>query len=323
MSEAPNTQQRPAPASTPPSFVGKWWTYQAERFPLFQHGPLILMFSASAVCYSRLLRGEDTLPGILALGVAFATCLIFFLQLRIADEFKDFDEDSRFRPYRAVPRGLVTLSELGVVFILGAVLQLLLSLWLSPKMIPLLLLPWIYLAAMSKEFFARQWLKGRPIIYMVSHMFIMPLIDLYATACDWRIEDGHAPSGLYWFLLASFTNGMVIEIGRKIRAPADEEVGVETYSSLWGRGAAIMTWLSMMAATAVLAGIAAWLAGIAWILPAPVAVLLLSIRAGRRFLRSQAPGSGRMIETMSGVWTLVLYLFLGVVPMLWIWWSAS
>jgi hypothetical protein len=41
------------------------------------------------------------------------------------------------------------------------------------------------MAVMTKEFFVPEWLKKRPIVYMVSHMAIMPLIDLYATACDW------------------------------------------------------------------------------------------------------------------------------------------
>ncbi len=75
---------------------------------------------------------------------------------------------------------------------------------------------------------------------MASHMLILPLVDLYATACDWRVG-GRAPAppdGLAWFLVVSYLNGMVIEIGRKTRAPADEEHGVETYSALWGvRGA--------------------------------------------------------------------------------------
>ena len=35
-------------------------------------------------------------PSAAALGVAFVTSLLFFLQLRIADEFKDFEEDARF-----------------------------------------------------------------------------------------------------------------------------------------------------------------------------------------------------------------------------------
>ena len=58
-------------------------------------------------------RGEDSWPEWRGLVVAFVTCFLFFLQLRIADEFKDFEEDTRYRPYRPVPRGLVTLRELG------------------------------------------------------------------------------------------------------------------------------------------------------------------------------------------------------------------
>jgi 4-hydroxybenzoate polyprenyltransferase len=38
----------------------------------------------------------------------------------------------------------------------------------------------------------------------------------------------------------------VIEVGRKIRAPADEEPGVDTYSSVWGCSKAVLIWLSAM-----------------------------------------------------------------------------
>lgn len=88
----------------------RWWVYQRERFPVFAHGALIAAFSASAVCYSALVRGADRVA-LGSLAVAFGTAFLFFLQLRIADEFKDFAEDARFRPYRPVPRGLVTLRE--------------------------------------------------------------------------------------------------------------------------------------------------------------------------------------------------------------------
>jgi len=57
---------------------------------------------------------------------AFGVCLLMFLQLRIADEFKDAAEDARWRPCRPVPRGLVSLKELRGVFILAALIQLVL-----------------------------------------------------------------------------------------------------------------------------------------------------------------------------------------------------
>src|SRR5262249_52383299 len=133
------TAQRPlGPASSfllhPSSFLGRLWVYQRERFPLLGHGLLIAAFSFSAVCFSRLLRAEAGWPGWPAAVVAFLTSFLFFLQLRIADEFKDFDEDSRYRPYRPVPRGLVSLYELGWVGVGAAVVQLALGLWLEPSL---------------------------------------------------------------------------------------------------------------------------------------------------------------------------------------------
>src|SRR5258705_1923128 len=111
-----------------------------------------------------MLRGQ--MPGMISIGVAFATCFLFFLQLRIADEFKDFEEDSHYRPYRPVPRGLIKLRELGVVFVIAAALQLLLALALSWKLALVLAGVLIYLDLMSREFFVRDLLKARAFTYI-------------------------------------------------------------------------------------------------------------------------------------------------------------
>jgi 4-hydroxybenzoate polyprenyltransferase len=296
--------------------ASRWWVYQRERFPLAGHGPLIAAFSFSALSFSSMLRGEESLPDPRAIVVAFVTSLIFFLQLRIADEFKDFDEDLRFRPYRPVQRGLVRLRELGVVFALGALVQLALALWLSPRLVLLLVAVWTYLALMSKEFFARAWLKARPITYMWTHMAIVPMVDFYATACDWWVQGTSPPPGLSWFVVVSFLNGFVIEIGRKVRAPADEEEGVQTYSVLWGRATALAVWLGMLSLTAACALVAA--RSIGFVAPAAVlfaALLVVACLVAGRFWRTQAAGAGRRIEAVSGLWTLGMYLGLGALPM--------
>ncbi len=294
----------------------KWWVYQNERFPVMAHGPLIAAFSLSAVCFSTLLR-DGGVPALSTILVAFTTSFIFFLQLRIADEFKDFEEDSRYRPYRPVPRGLITLPELGVVFAVGALIQLSLALWHHSLLAAFLLITWIYLTGMCKEFFVRDWLKHRPITYMVSHMAIMPLVDLYVTACDWLEPMGSAPDGLFWFLIVSFFNGIVIEIGRKIRAPEDEEVGVETYSFLWGRARAVGAWWLVMALTAGTALLAA--SNIHFVRPMAVILLILlagGVFMGQRFLNQPVTARAAKIETYSGIWTLFMYLSLGVFPLM-------
>ncbi|MGH7956258.1 MAG: UbiA family prenyltransferase [Opitutaceae bacterium] len=312
----------------------RWWIYQKERFPLLAHGPLIAAFSVSAVSYSALLRG-DMRPATASFVVAFVASLGSFLLLRIADEFKDAGEDARYRPYRPVPRGLVTLRELAIVGVGIAVVQIGAAIWLGlsgraaveagrsfqpgfdGRLIGLLFVTWTYFALMSREFFAREWLKARPVIYLFSHMLIMPLIDWFATGCDWVRAGAAMPRGLFWFLAASFCNGVVIELGRKIRAPEQEERGVETYTFLWGPGVAISAWLAALGATLACALVAAERIGFI----APVALLLGLLWSGACvlgavFVRTSRPKLAKAIEAYSGVWTLALYVMLGLVPLL-------
>jgi 4-hydroxybenzoate polyprenyltransferase len=314
-----------APLVSPrPAFFARWWAYQRERFPIVAHGLLIAAFSSSAVCFSTLLRKQVGPPPALTLLVAFGTAFLFFLQLRIADEFKDAEEDARYRPYRPVPRGLVTLRELGALGALAGGVQLFLGLALSTTLVLLLAGAWVYLALMSKEFFVGAWLKEHPIPYMISHMVIIPIVDFYATACDWWPAAGWPPRGLGWFVAASYFNGIVIEVGRKVRAPADEEPGVNTYSALWGPRTAVLLWLGALLATAGCAVLAA--AQVAFAVPMAVVVAVMLLVAGLvawRFLDQLTPGSGKRIENLAGVWTLVLYLSVGAVPLLWRWLSEG
>jgi 4-hydroxybenzoate polyprenyltransferase len=153
-------------------------------------------------------------------------------------------------------------------------------------------------------------------------MVILPLIDMYATACDWWVAGfRQPPPGLFWFLIVSFFNGVVVELGRKIRAREDEEEGVETYSSLWGVTGAVRAWLGAIAVT----GFAAWKAAEGLGTAAPTAVLLSALVVacagiGVRFARRPAAGGGKAIELMSGVWTLLMYLGLGAVPLAFAMW---
>jgi 4-hydroxybenzoate polyprenyltransferase len=291
----------------------RWWIYQKERFPIVAHGPLIFAFSVCAVSFSSLLRGAPA-PTWQMILTAFGVCLLMFLQLRIADEFKDAGEDARWRPYRPVPRGLVKLRELRVVFGIAALTQVGLVFALDLRLLWVLAIAWIYLALMSVEFFCRDWLKKRPVIYLVTHMGIMPLVDFFGTACEWLPRGSQAPSGLGWFLAASFFNGIVIETGRKLRQPGDEEDGVETYSRLWGRSGGVSVWAGALVLTLGCAALAA--AEIGFMVPVLVAlagVLCLALSVVPCYLRGSL--AGKWIEAISAVWTLTLYLMLGLVPL--------
>lgn len=295
----------------------RWWVYLQERFPPFKNGLLIAVFAVSAVGYSALLLPEPTTSASLigSILIAFITLFLFFFQLRVCDEFKDYADDLRYRPYRAVPRGLVSLQELGVVAIATAIIQLGFALTVGRSLVFLLLLVWGYMLLMRQEFFAPHWLKAHPVVYMLSHMVIMPLMALFASACFW-IPANLAPDvRLGGFLGVSFFNGLVIELGRKIRAPQDEEKGVETYTALWGKSVAVLAWLGAMAGMAIASLGAAWL--IQQVPLVALGLLFLMTAAmvvSWRFLSYPVRAWAKGFELVAGVGTLVVYASLGIVP---------
>jgi 4-hydroxybenzoate polyprenyltransferase len=287
--------------------ANRWWVYQRERFPVVLHGVIIAVFSLSATAYSSRVRGAafPALPNVI---VAFGSAFLFFLQLRILDEFKDCDEDVAYRPYRAVPRGVVSLRELGRVGVAAAAIQAALAAWLDTRLLIFLAIVWAYMALMRTEFFVPRWLKAHPLSYLGSHMVIVPLIAGFATACDWLAASASPPPAVAWFLLVSFFNGLVIEIGRKIRVPEDEERGVPTYSAAWGVPGAVAAWVVVVAATAFCAVLAP---RVGWALVVVPACALMAI-LGWRFVSQPRSKSAKLIEQVSGAWALLVYLLFGL-----------
>ena len=297
--------------ATADSRVHAWWQYQKERFPIFAHGLLIAAFSLSIIGYNRQLLG---LPGLGEAGpllAAFVSSLTLFFLLRVADEFKDLEDDRKYRPYRPVPRGLISLRELSIAAASMAGLQLLMTLLYQTQFLSLLLLLWGYFLLMSKEFFVHAWLKRHAIIYMLSHMVIMPLLILHVSAYAWDDLPLNQWRPLTLFLALGFVNGMVLEVGRKLRAPSEEEPGVETYSALWGRERAARVWLALLLLSAGIGVMAAYsIQRLGLSLLVQGILLLLALLLVLRFV--DTPRSGKPLENLSGVWILASYLHLGL-----------
>ncbi len=300
----------------PASFPRRFAQYIRERFPLGAYLPLILLFSLAAWSFSALAGERLALPGALRFLAVSASVLGFFLQLRIADEFKDFEEDSRFRPHRAVPRGLVSLNELKWVSRGAGLVQFLGALIVDERLLLLLLADWGYMGLMSKEFFVKRWLRSHLLIYLLSHMLIMPLIALYASAFEWLPADQPPDTSLLLFLLASFVAGLVIEIGRKLRAPGDEREGIETYSELWGFRRAALAWALSCAGLAGLVAIAAYAvldSNIAAVLA--LGMLLPVGIAAFRFAAQASARRARHIQHASAAVVALAYLGLGPIAL--------
>lgn len=299
------------------SFLYRFFKYQNERFSFLQNGIMILAFTFSAASFSRISRHVEGFMPLDLFAIGVITSFFFFFLLRIFDEFKDFDKDSKYQPYRAVPRGLISLKELGWTAFVVIILQIVLNALFMPVMLYVYLLVMIYMVLMTKEFFIKKWLTAHPITYMWTHMLIMPLIDFYTTGLDWLNAGVEPPSGLIYFLAVTFFNGIIIEFGRKIRAKEAEEEGVDTYSSIYGSTKATILWIIILVVTFSFAVKASFTAGYGWI----GFYILLAIKIGCvlpaiRFIKTQKQLHAKQIELAAAVWTILMYLTLGGVPML-------
>ena len=295
-------------------FITRFHQYLNERFPPLQHGLLIATFSFSALGYSLICRGKNFIPWTdFAAGVGVIIG-IFYL-LRVADEHKDAAEDRLNRPHLPVPRGLVSLRELRGTAIAVLALQIGVIGWFFPQLYALHFAILGYLALMTVEFGVPKWLQARPLFYVTSHMLIIPLVDLFASGLDWRLAGAAAPAQMGWFFALSFFNGLVLEVGRKLRAPANEEPN--TYSYQFGAARASALFFGVLCATVCLALATVYAAGLplrygAWLFVfVPVAAALI-----RSYLKNQTTASAKRLEILSGVWTLAMYLSVGGAPFL-------
>ena len=299
------------------SFFSRFYQYQKERFPILGHGLLVAAFTFSAISYSRICRGMTDFVNWKIYGIGILTTVSLFLLVRIFDEFKDQEEDAQFRPDLPVQRGLISLQELFAVGLAVFLGQILLNLFFFPKMLTLYALVIIWLCLMGKEFFIPEWLKANPFWYVSSHMLIIPLVDVYASGLDWLLEGATAPKGLLFFFAVSFMNGIVLEVGRKIRSPEKEKEGVNSYTQMLGMKRAIALWMGLICFTCCLSVAAATYAGYGLVAIGILGlVLLVCLVPAILFWRKPTEKFAQLIEKSSALWTIIMYLALGGIPML-------
>lgn len=297
------------------SLATRLWAYQKIRFPVAGFAPLVIAFTFSSAAYSRVARGA---PGFISwhlfAGGAF-TALVFFFMLRVLDEHKDREIDARYRPELPVPSGLVSLRELRMIGGSLLALTVAFNVLFAPELLWAYAVVAIWAALMTKEFFVGEWLRAHPAAYLLSHMAIMPAIDLYTTGLDWLTERAPPPRALIAFLAVTFANGILIEIGRKLRHPDDEREGVDSYTKVWGIQLSVAVWLLTLLASALCAWIASrdvGTSGITLFVLTPLA--LLAALPTLRFLRGPSARAAGQIEKVSQLWPLLTYLLLGIAP---------
>ena len=183
----------------------------------------------------------------------FIVTFLQFLMVRIVDEFKDYEEDCKYRPYRPVPRGLIKLKELKILFIICIILQLILTITCSQNGILYLIILWVFFALMSKGFFIKKILDKHLLLEVTLDELILPIMILYLanfipqiylnynSSADLTIANSiiFVDPNVWKILVMAYIISWIVEVARKIRCKEDEEEGVKTYTAILGIGKAM------------------------------------------------------------------------------------
>jgi len=300
--------------------VKKWYTYQKERFPVLVYGLYILAIVFGIFCFIQSLDKTIDVMWI-KLVPMFIVAFLQFLMVRIIDEFKDYEDDCKYRPYRPVPRGLVSLKELKVVFIICVILQFILTysfgesgiekyaLFHNPffnfylGLFGYLILMWVYFAIMSKSFFMKKFLDKHILIEVLLDELLMPIVALYLMNfmhVDWSITQAIP------MLLLTYIISWIVEIARKVRCKQDEEDGVKTYTAVFGIPKAMMILftaetLLMLVHTSIL-GINNILFTVPIYILVSIVNLLFAIKKNKTF--------AKITEILSNIYIILVYLSL-------------
>ncbi len=209
-------------------FFKKWYTYQKERFPVLMYGLYIFSIVFAVFCFTNYIVKNQYGIDYIKLIPMFIVAFLQFLMVRITDEFKDYEEDCKYRPYRPVPRGLITLKELKVLFIISAVLQVLITFLFNKSGLICLALVWFVSGLLSKDFFIKKIIDKHILLGVLLDEVLMPVLVLYLSSYIYiGIE-------IWPILLISYFVSWTVEIARKIRCKEDEEKGVKTYTAVFG-----------------------------------------------------------------------------------------
>ena len=319
-------------------YIKNFKIYLNERFPLGKNSFFVLIFTLSGYIYTSLLYNSKIMYlftngvkiGIFQYKIIalFIIIFMFFFQLRITDEFKDYEEDLKYRAYRPVQRGIISLKTLGKIGIATVIIQIMLAHVIDPEIIYFMIFVWIYMFLMAKEFFIKKWLTKRILIYALSHVVIMVFITLVIVEATQYIVPKNIfdvfilqryRHNIYFALIPLFAlnylNGIVLEIGRKTRRADEEEHGVQTYSKLWGRKKAVvvLNLLFVIEYFLVILGLAHTYEKYFFFGGLTLFVLLIvSIYFMVKFLKKDL--SGKIVETVSGLWIIFSSMSLGLLP---------
>jgi len=213
------------------NIIHRFNAYQKERFPF-----VVLIFTTLSVVLSSaavVKKGSSIFELWLPIVIGTITCLLFMFSVRVFDEFKDRKFDNKFHAKRPVQRGVITLNELNYINYLFIMVQALINVFFSLSAFFYWILAMIYSLIARVEFFMRDYIKKKFILYNILNMFQIFFLQIYLYILIEPRLSFKNPL-LYIHFVFVLSSAAILEVGRKLKAKGEKSKGNDTYSGRYG-----------------------------------------------------------------------------------------
>jgi len=223
--------------------IKPWSIFMIERFnPLVYGVTISVFFTAHYLLYLHI--DPTAHLSYFDLTLLFLGVILFFFKLRLLDEIKDHEHDIRNYPDRPLPREILSLTHIKTAVTVVLIFEAAIFFIFGLHTLIAFAISSLYVYAMAREFFVKDWIRSRLTLYAVTHtlsVIILSLVIFSALSTDffWNL-----PLETLSFSVAGWFIFNIFEFSRKTFASDEERTGVDSYSKNWGRfGALALTLL--------------------------------------------------------------------------------
>jgi 4-hydroxybenzoate polyprenyltransferase len=207
--------------------------YQRERFPfaILIFTTLSVVLSSAAILY---LDNFSWNLHLIKIVLATVAGIIFMFNVRVLDEVKDFDFDSKHHPERPIQKGKISLKDLLFINAIFLLVLFFISIYSSYLAFLFLLGALIYSLVAGFDFFMGRKIRKHFFIYNALCLLQLLLFQMHVYLILFPTLN-FADSLLYVHFFFVLANSGVIEVGRKMKVKKNESTGKDTYSSRMGK----------------------------------------------------------------------------------------
>ena len=219
--------------------------YTKERFPLIPILLFVFLLTAGYAHFFATWFGVTFSWQEPKLWLTMVTVFLFMLQLRMADEIKDFQKDSIAFPERILPRGIIKLDLIRKILYSTIAIELIVSAIMGKSHVIFMIILQVWAFLMAKEFFCKEFLDKQVTLSLVLHQLILPPLALYSAFAFITIEDLVFDLALIEGLIYLSLIYTTYELARKTWSPDRENTHADSYTRFWGIKRAVIVQVAL------------------------------------------------------------------------------